>query len=114
MINSKGDHYCYLNRGPNGQLPAFESRLVQLLRQQGQAKAPPKQWAAMIKALSQKGVKAAELEDSRILLKLEENEAKSLTKEEVATIVSHGLPTIKEIELSAAQYRSYSYQGGRD
>ena len=114
MINSKGDHYCYLNRAPNGQAPAFESRFVQLLRQQGQAKAPSKQWAAMIRALTQKGVKAAELEDSKILSRLEANEAKSLTKEEVATIVSHGLPTIKEIELSAVHYRSYAHQGGRE
>ncbi|MEB0114350.1 hypothetical protein QN397_24015 [Variovorax sp. RTB1] len=114
MINSKGDHYCYLNRAPNGQAPAFESRLVQLLRQQGQAKAPPKQWAAMIRALGQKGVKAAELDDSKILSRLEANEAKSLTKEEVATNVIHGLPTIKEIELSAVHYRSYAHQGGRE
>ena len=71
---------------------AKSQRLVQLLRQQGQAKAPPKQWAAMIKALSQKGVKAAELEEKEKLIT--EDDSKSL-KEAIQELT-------KKFESSAA------------
>lgn len=112
MINQRGDHYCYLNRAPAGAEPGFASKLVQLLLAAGQAKAPPAQWAQMIKALPQKGLKAAELEDSGILARLGVSQEKTLTREEVAQMASHGLPTIKEIQLSRPQYRDWAHAGG--
>jgi hypothetical protein len=118
MINSKGDRYCYLNArhtletvGATGDA-GFFSKLHQLLANGNQGKAPPKQWASMIKALQTKGVRRSELEDSKILQSLEASDAKSLTKEEVAGLVLSGLPTIKELELAVPRYPDWRHPGG--
>jgi hypothetical protein len=118
MINSKGDRYCYLNArhtletvGAAGDA-GFFSKLHQLLVNGNQGKAPPKQWAAMIKALQTKGVKRSELEDSKILEQLEASMEKSLTKEQVAGLVLSGLPTVKELELAKPRYPTWRHPGG--
>lgn len=118
MINSKGDRYCYLNArhtletvGAAGDA-GFFSKLHQLLINGTQGKAPPKQWVSMIKALQTKGVKRSELEDSKVLEQLEASDAKSLTKEQVASLVLSGLPTVKELELATPRYASWRHSGG--
>lgn len=118
MINSKGDRYCYLNArhtletvGAAGDA-GFYSKLHQLLVTGSQGKAPPKQWAAMIKALQTKGVKRSELEDSKILESLVASDSKSLTRDEVAGLVLSGLPTVKELELAQPRYPDWRHPGG--
>lgn len=118
MINSKGDRYCYLNArhtletvGATGDA-GFFSKLHHLLINGNQGKAPPKQWASMIRALQTKGVKRSELEDSKILESLEASADKSLTKEQVAGLVLSGLPTVKELELATPRYASWRHAGG--
>lgn len=118
MINSKGDRYCYLNArhtletvGAAGDA-GFYSKLHQLLINGTQGKAPPKQWASMIKALQTKGIKRSELEDSKVLEQLETATEKSLTKEQVAGLVLSGLPTVKELQLAQPRYASWRHPGG--
>lgn len=114
MINSRGDHYCYLNRvGMDGREPGFVSKLAQTILQSGQAKAPPAQWLGAIKAMTQKGVKTVEMDVSQIVAMLEASTEKSLTKDQVAGMVTGRMPTIKEVELSNPQYASYRHAGGR-
>ncbi len=118
MINSKGDRYCYLNARHTLETAAvsggagFFSKLHQLLINGNQGKAPPKQWASMIRALQTKGVKRSELEDSKILESLETSIEKSLTKEQVAGLVLSGLPTVKELELKSPRYAAWRHPGG--
>ncbi|WP_143479085.1 hypothetical protein, partial [Pseudomonas aeruginosa] len=118
MINSNGDIYCYLNARHTLDTVAstadagFFSKLHQALTTGNQGKAPPKQWAATIRALQTKGVKLSELKDSKVLEQLEASMERSLTREQVGAIVLSGLPTVKEIELRKTRYDSYSHPGG--
>ncbi|WP_298705844.1 hypothetical protein [Variovorax gossypii] len=118
MINSNGDIYCYLNARHTLETVAstadagFFSKLHQALATGSQGKAPPKQWAATIRALQTKGVKLSELKDSKVLEQLEASMERSLTREQVGAIVLSGLPTVKEIELRKTRYDSYRHPGG--
>lgn len=118
MINARGDVYCYLNARHTletvGSIAdaGFFSKLHHALVSGSQGKAPPKQWAATIRALQTKGVKLSELQDSKVLEQLESSTERSLTREQVGSFVLSGLPTVKEIQLANTRYDSFRHAGG--
>ncbi|WP_371436176.1 hypothetical protein [Polaromonas sp.] len=93
----------------------LHSSLLRALGEIKQARAGGAQWAGIINALSQKGVKAAEIEDSHIheYLGVQDATAK-ITKEDVLHTISRRLPRIKCVELANGDYAHYrNIQNGR-
>lgn len=96
-------------------------RLMDLLSQSKQARAPASQWLATIKAFSQKGLKQIELDDSRLKLGDEgfmawlgaKDPAQPLTREELLEEVSMRYFTVKEVVLGAPKYPRYRQPGGQ-
>lgn len=100
-----------------GALPSFAWRLPQEIAQYKQSKLPAQQWAHVIKGFSQKGIKLAEIDDSKVLEWLEEQGKAQLSRDEVAQYASYALPSIKEARLTGSDvgYRQYSWaEAGED
>lgn len=95
----------------HGYVPLFAWRLPREIAAYKQEKLQAQQWINVIRGLTQKGVKAREIEDSGVIAWLTEQDKKQVTKEEVAEFASFSLPSIKECRLSGREvtYKSYSY-----
>lgn len=91
--------------------PLFGWRLPKEVAGYSQARLKAVQWINVIKGFSQKGVKAAEIEDADVIAWLEEKGDSVVTKEDIHEFVSFSLPSIKECRLSKANanYKSYSF-----
>ncbi len=110
-MSLKNDEIAYLNRGPSSPM---EHRLLSLLGESKQAKAPAKQWKSWLAGLSQKGVKANELSMSGLMSYLDGmGETQVVTKAEVASEAERNMVTIKEIGLGTPYYAAYRYPGGK-
>lgn len=82
-----------------------------LASQQGKASAP--QWAAMIRALTQKGVKEIEIAESAVLGSLDSMDTEEvLTKIALARRINAMTFTIKEVGLGTPQYAAHRQPGG--
>lgn len=94
-----------------GLVPIFAWRLPVEVASYKQPRLPAAQWVHVIKGLAQKGIKASEIDDSKVIAWLEEQGKTQLTREEVAEFVSFSLPAIKEMQLSGSstKYRQYSW-----
>lgn len=105
------DQIIYLNR--NSVTSPLFSKLGAAIADGKQGRAKPPQWKATIQALTQKGIKSAEIEDASILGWLESQHPDTpLTKEQVAARIESSLPTIKEVLLQSPKYPSYRQPGG--
>lgn len=105
------DQVLYLNR--NDTSPMF-SRLIQSIKDGKQGKAAPAQWASMIRALTQKGIKTMEIEESGVLTWLEtQTPLTPITREELARKLDSLMFTIKEVRLASPRYGSHRQQGGQ-
>jgi hypothetical protein len=102
----------YLN---DGNPPPFFSKLLELLREGKQPRAPASQWIASIKSLSQKGLKKSEVEESgaaAYLASLPDNEV--LTKDDLIEQIQRRYYTIKEVLLGSPKYPTWRQPGGSD
>jgi hypothetical protein len=111
MDTSTTDKITYLNG--TGEEPPFYSKLVQLLKESKQARAPAKQWLATIEAFKQKGVKALELDDTAIRSYLEMRGDAQITKEALVEHLESRTFTIKEVVLSTPKYGGWHQKGGQ-
>ena len=75
-------------------------------------KQPPAQWAATLKSLTQKGVKKAELEDFKMLDRIEASNQRTLSREDVREILLKDAVTIKEVDNPEPKYRGFSFASG--
>jgi hypothetical protein len=106
------DVIVYLNH-PDDPSQLFFSRLRQELESSKQGKAAAGQWIAMIKALTQKGVKQSEIDESGVLDQLGAGDAKRVvTREELLRLVRDAQCTIKQVTLAQPQYTSFRWPGG--
>ena len=106
------DKITYLN-GPQEAGPTpLHSKLVQLLQESKQARAPARQWLSTIEAFKQKGVKALELEDTGIRTWLEARGDEAITREALIEHLENRTFTIKEVVLSSPQYKGWHQKGG--
>lgn len=94
-----------------GASPVFAWRLPTEIAGYKQGRLPASQWANVIKGFAQKGIKAAEISDSKIIAWLEGKGGEQLLKQDVAEFASFSLPSIKELRLSGndAEYKQYSW-----
>jgi hypothetical protein len=106
---STADQVLYLNR--NATSPMY-NKVLRALEETKQGRATATQWAAMIRALSQKGVKSLEIDESSILGWLENRGPDPITKVELLKKLSSLLFTVKEVRLAAPKYPSYRQPGG--
>lgn len=87
--------------------PLF-SRLIKSLHEIKQARAGAGQWTGIVNGFSQKGVKAAEIEDSGILAYLSaQDPAAKIDKEELISNAARQLPRIKCVDLGSPQFPGY-------
>lgn len=95
----------------SGLVPIFAWRLPQEIAAYKQPRLPAGQWAHIIKGFASKGIKAAEIEDSKVIGWLQEQGNTQVTREALAEYVSFALPSIKELDLAGADtnYLSYSW-----
>jgi len=106
------DKVNYLN---DGNPPAFFSRMLQLIEQGKQARAPAAQWISTIQAFSQKGVKQSELDESGAITYLKGlTAAQAMTKEELVDQIKRRYFTVKEVLLGSPKYPGYRQPGGND
>lgn len=104
------DEIVYLNRLGDGPMT---HRLLDLIAESKQVKAPVGQWRAWVAGLSQKGVKAAEFSMASLDGYFDAQEqGKALTKSDVVQQAQRGMVTIKEVALGTPYYKNYSYPGG--
>lgn len=84
------------------------SKIVMLITHMKQERAPAAQWMSALNALSQKGVKAAELETSDLLHFLKTQDP--AIKVEKSVLLAHAkrsIPSIKRVDLAKPRYRNY-------
>lgn len=107
-------NYRYLNYGDlSANETPFYSQLARTLAG-GQKKMPAKQWGPYINALTNKGVKKLEIDDSKILQYIAaQPEDKSITREELVNKVNESLYTIKEYDLVKPRYSGFSHTRDR-
>lgn len=104
------DKISYLNSGDN---PSMTHRLVDLLKASSQARAPAKQWRAFIAGLSQKGVKAAEMQASELLSMLDAEDPQQIfLRDDLVRAASNRLATIKEVALGNGYFETWRFPGG--
>lgn len=104
------DISLHLNR--NNSSPLF-SRLKRSIDESKQGKAAPAQWASMIKAMTSKGVKSMEIDESNILAWLDQQPAgQSITREALAKQLDSLMFTIKEVRLQSPKFGSHRQAGG--
>lgn len=108
---SDSDRVYYLNPADAHSLYAH-STLMRAVKAQKQAKAPASQWAGVIKGLTQKGVKPAEIEMTGILQWLQSRQSEVVLKDEVAAAVGRQYPAIKVVDLANHRYASYTSLSG--
>ena len=94
-----------------GESPVFAWKLPLEIASYKQARLPAGQWINVIKGFAQKGIKLAEIIDSKVNDWLGERGSEQITKEDLAEYVSFALPSIKELRLSGgdAKYKEYSW-----
>jgi len=94
-----------------GESPVFAWRLPLEIASYKQARLPASQWINVIKGFAQKGIKLAEIIDSKVNEWLAERGSEQIAKEDLAEYVSFALPSIKELRLAGtdSKYRSYSW-----
>ena len=96
------DDISYLNRGPGS---AMGHRLLELIAESKQVKAPAKQWRAWLAGLSQKGIKANELSMSGLAAYLDGvGDNQVVLKADVLREADNNMVTIKEIGLGSPYY----------
>lgn len=104
------DQVLYLNR--SNASPMF-NKLKRVIEESKQGKAGPAQWASMIKALSSKGVKSMEIDESNIIAWLEHlDPVKPVTKEELIQKLDSLLFTVKEVCLASPRFSGHRQKGG--
>lgn len=100
---SQNKSYRYLNRDTG----LMYSPLYRAI-ESGQKRAPANQWPNIINSLKNKGVKEAEINDSRLLDHIADLEG-PVTKEELLEILQRSAPLVKEIDVDKHKYKQYSY-----
>jgi hypothetical protein len=104
------DTIRHLNRAKGGPMV---NRLRMAIAESKQTKAPPAQWASWISALSQKGIKASEIEDSSIKSWLKEQDPQqTVTKDMLLKALDSRLWTLKEVLLGNPAYSGFQQGGG--
>jgi len=105
------DRVLHLNRSKAS--PMY-SKLQHSLEESKQGRAVPAQWASMIRALTQKGVKSMEIDESTILDWLASQPADvPITKEALSARIESQMFTIKEVRLGASKFGAYHQAGGK-
>lgn len=104
------DRVLYLNR--NQSSPMY-SNLKRMIADGKQGKAAPTQWISMIRAMTSKGVKSMEIEESGIIDWLEVQKDASITRDVLAAKIDSLMFTIKEVSLSKPKFTSYRQPGGK-
>lgn len=100
----------YLNQSDSS---PFVSKLLQSIQSSKQGRASAPQWAAFIKALTQKGVKQLEIEDLGILDWLASQGDDVITREDLVHRMRAMTTTVKEVELGNPKYAGYVQPGGK-
>lgn len=104
------DQVLLLNR--NNSSPLY-SKLKRSIDESKQGKAVAPQWASMIKAMTQKGVKSMEIEESSVLAWLEaQDPTKPITREELSTKLDSLMFTVKEVCLERPKFSGHRQAGG--
>ena len=104
------DDISYLNHGSTR---VMTHRLLDLLRESSQKKAPAKQWVAFISALSQKGVKASEMQASGLIELLgSDSMEKVYLRDDLIESASKRMACIKEVALNKGYFSGWRYPGG--
>lgn len=108
-IMSRNHTYRYLNNTQQDfEQDLLFSHFAKVL-QQGQKRMPAGQWPNFIKALTNKGVRKTEIDDSGVLEHLSTLDPKQpVTREELIKVIHNHLFTIKEVDLSVPVYERYS------
>lgn len=104
------DVIAYLNQSLSS--PMF-GRLQAALEQSKQGRAAPAQWTAMIRALTQKGVKQLEIDDSGILDWLACQGTQPIEKKTLLSKLNSMMFTVKEVDLGSPKYPTYRQPGGQ-
>lgn len=108
---SQSDQVVYLNRGSK----LFDSKLRQMIEAAKIGRMPPAQWVSYIKGLGSKGVKAADIDESRVLDWLNGEffdsppPGRPLEKSELLQALERYSVTVKEVVLGVPQYPSYHH-----
>lgn len=103
------DLTTYLNGTSSA--PMF-SKLEREIADSKQAKAPATQWIGQIEGLTQKGVRALEIADARIIDWLQSHTSSLITKDEILEQIKKRTPTIKEVVLGTPKYSAYKHNMG--
>lgn len=104
------DQVIHLNRNT---LSPLYSKLKRSIDESKQGKAVPAQWASMIKAMSAKGVKSMEIDESNIIDWLENQKPEeSITRETLSKKLDSMLFTIKEVCLQSPKFKGHRQAGG--
>lgn len=92
----------------DSELDPLHSRLLRLVSEIKQAKANSAQWLGILNGMTQKGVKAAEIEDSHIrnFLAMQLPTAK-IEKDALLTQIARRLPRIKRVDLNTPSFSNY-------
>lgn len=104
------DTVTYLSGESNSPL---YSRLLDHLRQSKQGRASAQQWLATLRALTQKGVKGIELEESGALTWLaQQPAAQVIDRQTLIEEIGRRYYTVKEVVLGEPRYPQYRQPGG--
>lgn len=106
---SRKSTYRYLNNSQEDfERDLLFSNFAKTLSQ-GQKRMPAGQWPNFIKALTNKGVRKTEIDDSGVLEYLETIDSKkTVSREELIEVINQHLFTIKELDLGKPSYERYS------
>ncbi|WP_321820736.1 MULTISPECIES: hypothetical protein [unclassified Burkholderia] len=108
----KRDVVVYLN-DPKDPSPLMFSRLIREIEQSKQARAPATQWIALIRNMTQKGVKQAEIDETGVLERLNDGDAsRVLTRDQVKEFAEEKLTTVKQVTLARPRWASWRWPGG--
>lgn len=104
------DSIQYLNRGSTSPMT---HRLLDLIAESKQERAPVKQWTAWIAGLSQKGVKASEIKMSDLKGFLDgRSQTDMVTRGELMGHARRRMITLKEVGLQIPKFDQYRFAGG--
>lgn len=101
----------YLN--DHSSLSPMRSKLLDLVMQSKQTRASSAQWRAFIVALSQKGAKQAEIDESEVLPYLDSRVGETVTLDELIAQIKSHLCVIKEVQLDKPLFARASQPGGQ-
>lgn len=103
------DQIAYLNAGEAPLLKPGLQAAIEALPAKIQTM-PAAQWIQTVQSLPQKGqVRAAELDDSRLLEWLKEQGKTKLTRQEIIDRINATKVTVKEVQLGRPQYASWTH-----